>query len=152
MTPLMKNSLAFVVFAIIAAILNAIAFPGVLGDSYAEGVGKAVPCWGLAYLITWTTRRNRSTWLFGVSLLTLVFVLFVQPILMKNMMNTPEALSMDIAASDSAPEIDQLDDATFGERVRSYLMANPEVIFEAAAVMEQRQKELQSTNEGDLTE
>lgn len=88
MSPLMKNALAFVVFAIIAAILNAIVFPGPLEQPYAEGVGKAVACWGLAYLITWATKRNRSTWLFGVSMLILIFMLFVQPGLMDSMVNS----------------------------------------------------------------
>ncbi|MFX0541045.1 DsbA family protein [Roseovarius sp. S4756] len=52
----------------------------------------------------------------------------------------------------AAPASAQLDDAAFGERVRAYLMQNPEVIFEAAAVMEQRQQELQSANDADLIE
>ncbi|WP_138936397.1 DsbA family protein [Roseovarius arcticus] len=52
----------------------------------------------------------------------------------------------------ATPEIGQLDDAAFGARVRNYLMENPEVIFEAAAVMEQRQQDLQSANDGDLIE
>ncbi|WP_113911323.1 DsbA family protein [Roseovarius dicentrarchi] len=47
-------------------------------------------------------------------------------------------------------EIGQLSDAEFGARVRAYLLENPEVIFEAAAIMEQRQQELQSANDGDL--
>jgi hypothetical protein len=88
MSPLIKNVLAFVVFAIIAAILNAIVFPGPLESPYAEGVGKAAACWGLAYLITWATKKNRSAWLFGVSLLILIFVLFVQPSLMANMVSS----------------------------------------------------------------
>jgi protein-disulfide isomerase len=50
----------------------------------------------------------------------------------------------------AAAEIGQLDDAAFGARVRDYLMQNPEVIFEAAAVMEQRQQDLQSANDADL--
>jgi hypothetical protein len=79
MTALVKNSLAFLVFAIIAAILNAIVFPGPLESPYAEGVGKAVAAWGIAYLITWLVRRNSSAWLFGVSIVVLIFVLFVQP-------------------------------------------------------------------------
>ena len=41
-------------------------------------------------------------------------------------------------------------DEEFGARVRNYLLQNPEVIFEAAAIMEQRQQELQSANDGDL--
>ncbi|MFD0857938.1 DsbA family protein [Roseovarius aquimarinus] len=45
-----------------------------------------------------------------------------------------------------------MDDAAFGERVRNYLMQNPEVIFEAAAVMEQRQQELQIANDAELIE
>lgn len=88
MNPLIKNSLSFVVFAIIAAILNAVVFPGPLESPYAEGVGKAVGCWGIAYLITWAVRRKRSTWLFGVSISVLFFVLFVQPSLMANMLNS----------------------------------------------------------------
>lgn len=61
------------------------------------------------------------------------------------------------AAPDDAPvapatEVSQLDDAAFGERVRAYLLENPEVIFEAAAVMEQRQQEMQNANDGDLIE
>ena len=85
---LVKNSLAFVAFAVIAAILNAIVFPGPLESPYAEGVGKAVACWGLAYLVTWAAKKNRSTWLFGVSMLILVFMLFVQPGLMESMVNS----------------------------------------------------------------
>jgi len=88
MTSLMKNSLAFVVFAIIAAILNAIVFPGPLESPYAEGVGKAVACWGIAYLITWAAKKNRSAWLFGVSMFILIFMLFVQPGLMDSMVNS----------------------------------------------------------------
>ncbi|HEY9039339.1 MAG TPA: DsbA family protein [Roseovarius sp.] len=49
-----------------------------------------------------------------------------------------------------SPEIGQLSDAEFGARVRSYLLENPEVIFEAAAVMEQRQQQMQSANDSDL--
>ena len=88
MTSLMKNSLAFVVFAIIAAILNAIVFPGPLESPYAEGVGKAAACWGIAYLITWAAKKNRSAWLFGVSMFILIFMLFVQPGLMDSMVNS----------------------------------------------------------------
>lgn len=80
MTDLLKNSLTFVAFAVIAAILNAIVFSGPLESPYAEGVGKAVACWGLAYLITWAVRRNRSAWLFGVSVSVLILGLFVLPI------------------------------------------------------------------------
>lgn len=40
--------------------------------------------------------------------------------------------------------------AEFGARVRSYLLENPEVIFEAAQVMEERQQEMQSANDADL--
>lgn len=59
------------------------------------------------------------------------------------------------AATDGVPvppatELSQLDDAAFGERVRAYLLENPEVIFEAAAVMEQRQQEMQNANDGTL--
>lgn len=61
------------------------------------------------------------------------------------------------AAPDDAPappasDVSQLDDAAFGERVRAYLLENPEVIFEAAAVMEQRQQEMQNANDGNLIE
>jgi NADH:ubiquinone oxidoreductase subunit 3 (subunit A) len=84
----MKKSLAFVVFAIIAAILNAIVFPGPLESPYAEGVGKAVACWGIAYLITWAVKKNRSAWVFGVSMFILIFMLFVQPGLMDSMVNS----------------------------------------------------------------
>ncbi len=52
--------------------------------------------------------------------------------------------------SQVTPDAAMTDDAAFGERVRSYLMQNPEVIFEAAAVMEQRQQDLQSANDEDL--
>lgn len=48
------------------------------------------------------------------------------------------------------PEYTAAEDAAFGERVRGYLLSNPEVIFEAAAVMEQRQQEAQSANDGEL--
>jgi hypothetical protein len=85
---LAKNSLTFVAFAAIAAILNAIVFPGPLEGPYAEGVGKAVACWGVAYLVTWAAKKNRSAWLFGVSILILVFMLFVQPSLMASMVNS----------------------------------------------------------------
>lgn len=53
------------------------------------------------------------------------------------------------AYADSA-EISKLTDEEFGARVRNYLLENPEVIFEAAAIMEQRQQQLQSANDGDL--
>ncbi len=53
-------------------------------------------------------------------------------------------------AQTDTPEIGQLSDAEFGARVRSYLLENPEVIFEAAAVMEQRQQQMQSANDGEL--
>lgn len=85
MPPLVKSALVFVVFAVVAAILNAIFFPGPLGSPYAEGVGKAVACWCLAYLITWTAHKNRSTWLFGVSILILIFALFIQPGLIESL-------------------------------------------------------------------
>ncbi|PVA11438.1 disulfide bond formation protein DsbA [Pelagivirga sediminicola] len=49
-----------------------------------------------------------------------------------------------------APEYSEAQDAAFGERVRAYLLENPEVIFEAAAVMEQRQQEAQTANDGEL--
>jgi hypothetical protein len=88
MTDLKKNSLAFVAFATIAAILNSVVFPEPLESPYAEGVGKAVACWGLAYLVTLATKRNRSAWLFGVSMLILIFMLFVQPSLMESMVNS----------------------------------------------------------------
>jgi len=88
MSPLMKNALAFVGFAITAAILNAVVFPGPLEVPYAEGVGKAVACWGLAYLITWPAKNNRSAWLFGVSMFILILMLFVQPSLMASMVNS----------------------------------------------------------------
>nr|WP_246040456.1 DsbA family protein [Roseovarius arcticus] len=67
---------------------------------------------------------------------------------------TTEEVGMASPAPEVAatPEIGQLDDAAFGARVRNYLMENPEVIFEAAAVMEQRQQDLQSANDGDLIE
>ncbi|MCZ4351397.1 DsbA family protein [Roseovarius aestuarii] len=38
----------------------------------------------------------------------------------------------------------------FGEQVRAYLLENPEVIFEAVAVMEQRQERLAAANDADL--
>ncbi len=47
-------------------------------------------------------------------------------------------------------EYTDVEKAAFGARVRSYLLENPEVIFEAAAVMEQRQQEMQSANDTDL--
>jgi hypothetical protein len=81
---LVKNSLAFVAFAVIAAILNAIVFPGPLESPYAEGVGTAVGCWGIAYLVTWSAKKDRSTWLFGVSMIVLVFMVFVQPSLIES--------------------------------------------------------------------
>ncbi len=88
MPSLMKNTLAFVVFAVVAAILNAIVFPGPLESPYAEGVGKAAACWGIAYLITRPAKKNRSAWLFGISMLILIFAIFVQPILMESMVNS----------------------------------------------------------------
>jgi len=61
-----------------------------------------------------------------------------------------EEAGTNTAAPESASATGPLDDAAFGARVRTYLIANPEVIFEAAAVMEQRQQEMQSANDGDL--
>ncbi|MCC5955229.1 MAG: thioredoxin domain-containing protein [Natronohydrobacter sp.] len=43
----------------------------------------------------------------------------------------------DAALAESAPAVSE-DDREFGDRVRSYLLQNPEVIFEAVAVYEQR--------------
>ena len=77
MTDLMKNFLAFLAFAVAAAILNAIFFPGPLEGSFAEGIGKALACWGIAYLITWFVRRRRIAWLFVVSTVVLILVIFV---------------------------------------------------------------------------
>ena len=82
MSPLMQNVLAFVVFAFIAAILNAIVSPGYMEGPYAEGVGQAAGSWGLAYLITWAKKINRTSWLFGVSMGVLVLSIYIQPILM----------------------------------------------------------------------
>src|SRR5690554_5188577 len=56
----------------------------------------------------------------------------------------------DTPSTAPAAEASQLDDAAFGERVRKYLLENPEVIFEAAAVMEQRQQEMQNANDSNL--
>ncbi len=52
--------------------------------------------------------------------------------------------------SQAAPAAAATEDAAFGARVRDYLLENPEVIFEAVAIMEQRQQDLQSANDGDL--
>ncbi len=48
------------------------------------------------------------------------------------------------------PAIAQDDDAAFGERVREYLMENPQVIMEAVAVLEQRQAEAQVASDSEL--
>jgi protein-disulfide isomerase len=60
----------------------------------------------------------------------------------------------DSPRADETPqaEVSAEGDAAFGERVRSYLLANPEVIFEAAAVMERRQQEMQGSNDAALIE
>ncbi|MBJ3761777.1 thioredoxin domain-containing protein [Maribius pontilimi] len=44
----------------------------------------------------------------------------------------------------------QDDDAAFGERVRQYLLENPQVIMEAVALLEQREAEAQTAADGDL--
>ncbi len=61
---------------------------------------------------------------------------------------TPPAYSA--SAQTETREIGQMSDEEFGARVRSYLLENPEVIFEAAAIMEQRQQQMQTANDGDL--
>ncbi len=64
---------------------------------------------------------------------------------------TPPAYSVSAeTAQTDTREIGQLNDEEFGARVRSYLLENPEVIFEAAAIMEQRQQQMQNANDGDL--
>jgi len=75
----MQNTLAFVVFAFIAANLNAIVYPGYMEGPYAEGVGQAAASWGLAYLITWAKKINRTSWLFGISMGVLVLLIYIQP-------------------------------------------------------------------------
>ena len=51
-------------------------------------------------------------------------------------LTTAAALTMSL----SLPALAQTqDDAAFGERVRAYLMANPEVIMEAVGVLQQRE-------------
>ncbi|WOI55171.1 DsbA family protein [Palleronia sp. LCG004] len=50
----------------------------------------------------------------------------------------------------SAPVMAQEDDAEFGERVRAYLLENPEVIMEAVAALEARQAEVQTAADADL--
>lgn len=54
------------------------------------------------------------------------------------------------SAGDNGPDATLMPDAQFGERVRAYLLANPEVIFEAVAVMEERQQDMQSANDAGL--
>jgi protein-disulfide isomerase len=61
---------------------------------------------------------------------------------------TPDAAPL--PAPVAATDYTDVEKAAFGARVRSYLLENPEVIFEAAAVMEQRQQEMQSANDTDL--
>ncbi|SEK94163.1 Protein-disulfide isomerase [Roseovarius nanhaiticus] len=65
--------------------------------------------------------------------------------------SAPETETAEAAiTAPAAAQSTEMDDDAFGERVRAYLLQNPEVIFEAAAVMEQRQQELQSANDTDL--
>lgn len=76
-----KNIFYFLAFAAIAAILNAIMFPGYMEGPYAEGVGKALVCWGIGYIFTYSVKNRRSEWLFGSSVIILVFFLVIQPAL-----------------------------------------------------------------------
>ncbi len=54
-----------------------------------------------------------------------------------------------VAALDLA-DMSEAERAAFGEAVRSYLLENPAVIFEAVDVFNAQQEELQSANDGDL--
>ena len=91
---LMKNILAFVGFATIFLILNALLFwdnREIFGRGWdarvAEEVGKAGGVWALAYVMTWSARRNRHKWIFGVSILILFLLIFLQPNLLIGKMN-----------------------------------------------------------------
>lgn len=80
----MKNFLTFVGFATIVAILNALLYRGDLETHLEQGVGKAAGCWAIAFVMTWGVRRNRHKWMFGISSLIFILVLFYQPTLMAN--------------------------------------------------------------------
>lgn len=54
-----------------------------------------------------------------------------------------------VAALDLA-DMSEAERAAFGEAVRSYLLENPAVVFEAVDVFNAQQEELQSANDGDL--
>ncbi|MBZ8119215.1 DsbA family protein [Roseovarius sp. LXJ103] len=54
-----------------------------------------------------------------------------------------------VAALDLA-DMSEAERAAFGDAVRSYLLENPAVVFEAVDVFNAQQEELQSANDGDL--
>ncbi len=63
------------------------------------------------------------------------------------------ALGATLAAPAAALDLSEMSEAertAFRAEVRAYLLDNPEVIFEAVAVMEERQASLQAANDGDL--
>ncbi len=89
---------------------------------------------------------NRTAILTGVGIIVAgaAFTALVTPA-------APPAYAATAETAQTSPaEIGRLSDEEFGARVRSYLLQNPEVIFEAAAIMEQRQQQMQTANDGDL--
>lgn len=66
---------------------------------------------------------------------------------------TAGAVALSLGSPTAALDLSQMseaDSAAFGAQVRAYLLENPEVIFEAVAVLEARQEELASANDSDL--
>ena len=66
---------------------------------------------------------------------------------------TALALGLTLSSPAAALDLTQMSVAesdAFGAQVRAYLLENPEVIFEAVAVLEQRQEQLAAANDNDL--
>ncbi|QIE44773.1 DsbA family protein [Pseudohalocynthiibacter aestuariivivens] len=66
---------------------------------------------------------------------------------------TTAALGATLAAPANALDLSEMSDAdrtAFRAEVRAYLMDNPEVIYEAVAVLQEREAAMQAANDGDL--
>lgn len=66
---------------------------------------------------------------------------------------TAIALGLTLTGPAAALDLNEMSVAqsdAFGAQVRAYLLENPEVIFEAVAVLEQRQEQLAAANDDDL--
>ncbi len=63
---------------------------------------------------------------------------------------TAAAESVAAPVAEPAPGLVFADEAAFGAAIRGYLLENPEVIFEAVSVLEQRQAQQQAQSDADM--